>query len=78
MLSEQLIAAGRPPATPVLVVESAGRPEARAVRGRLDALARIAGAVGSGPVLIIVGGVAALADIDGGLLTEALGAARRA
>ena len=77
-LSEQLIAAGRSPATPVLVVESAGRPEATAVRGRLDDLARIAGAVGRGPVQIIVGGVAALADIDGGLLTEALDAARRA
>ncbi|HWA62848.1 MAG TPA: uroporphyrinogen-III C-methyltransferase [Caulobacteraceae bacterium] len=58
--SASLIRAGRSPATPVLVVENAGRPGARAVRTTLDALAPAAGDR-DGPTLIVIGEVAALA-----------------
>ena len=62
-LSRQLITAGRSPATPVLAIESAGRPQARAMRGRLDDLAQIACPVHGGPMLIVVGAVTALAEV---------------
>ncbi|WP_257817057.1 uroporphyrinogen-III C-methyltransferase [Phenylobacterium sp. J367] len=59
-LAARLVEAGRPPATPVTLVESAGRPEARKLfEGRLSDLlhARVEGA--GGPVLIVVGEVLA-------------------
>lgn len=61
-LSEALIAAGRAPSTPVLAVESAGGPQARLASGRLDGLGDLCAPVHGGPVLIVVGEVAALAD----------------
>jgi uroporphyrin-III C-methyltransferase len=59
-----LVAAGRTAATPVVLVENAGRPEARAVAGRLDQLARlVADQAWQGPVLIGVGAAFAHARI---------------
>ena len=55
-VARRLVEAGRRPATPVLVVESAGRPEAREVFE--GSLAQLDGAVlnsSGGPVLIVVG-----------------------
>ena len=60
-LAERLIAAGRPAATPALVVENAASPGARLLRGRLDGLAELAAQAGCGPVLLVVGDVAARA-----------------
>ncbi|MDF2900848.1 MAG: uroporphyrin-III C-methyltransferase [Phenylobacterium sp.] len=61
-LSRALVAAGRSPSTPALAVESAGGPNARVTPGRLDELGDLAVSRYGGPVLIVVGDVAALAD----------------
>ncbi|HEX5775556.1 MAG TPA: uroporphyrinogen-III C-methyltransferase [Caulobacteraceae bacterium] len=70
-IAQRLIAAGRSPATPALAVENAGRPPARLVASTLanlpDDLAAIAA---TGPVLIVVGEVAAQARAE--VLAEAL------
>lgn len=64
-IAQRLIAAGRSPATPALAVENAGRPEARAVAATLAALpARLAAEAMDGPVLIVVGEVAAQARLS--------------
>jgi uroporphyrin-III C-methyltransferase len=60
-LAEQLMAAGRPGSTPALAVENAGRADARLETGRLADLAALAGRLGDGPTLFIVGEVAAQA-----------------
>jgi uroporphyrin-III C-methyltransferase len=60
-LSARLIKAGRAAATPVLAVESAGGPQARLTAGTLGGLGDLCGATEGGPVLIVVGEVAALA-----------------
>jgi uroporphyrin-III C-methyltransferase len=60
-LSAHLIAAGRSAATPALVVESAGSPDARLKRGTLGDLACLVEGGRGGPVLLVVGEVAALA-----------------
>jgi uroporphyrin-III C-methyltransferase len=60
-LSRRLIALGRSPATPVLAVENAAGADARLTVGRLDGLGELAAAKAGGPVLIVVGDVAALA-----------------
>lgn len=60
-LARGLVAAGRSPATPVAVVENAGRPDARCEIGRLADLAALAGRLGDGPTLIVVGEATALA-----------------
>lgn len=58
----RLIAEGRPPHTPVLAVENAGRPDARALPATLASLAEvIEAAAPSGPVAIIIGDTAAQA-----------------
>ncbi|HEX7760944.1 MAG TPA: uroporphyrinogen-III C-methyltransferase [Caulobacteraceae bacterium] len=62
-LSARLIAAGRAPTTPVLAVESAGGPQSRLATGTLAQLPRLAASVNGGPVLIVVGEVAALAGV---------------
>ena len=62
-LSRRLIAAGRSPLTPVLAVENVGRSGSRIARGTLDRLGELAAAADGGPVLIVVGQVAALADV---------------
>ena len=64
-LSRRLIAAGRAPSTPVLAVESAGAPNARLARGTLEHLADLTTPQNGGPILIVVGEVAALAMSPG-------------
>lgn len=59
-VAAQLVGAGLPGATPVAIIENASRENARAFLGRLDTLHRIeARADLTGPVLIIIGEVAA-------------------
>ena len=62
-LRTELIRHGRDPATPVALIENGSRPEQRIVVGTLAEVDRLAAdhAVGS-PALLIVGGVAALAN----------------
>ena len=60
-IRDRLLAAGRPAATPVLAVENAGRPEARLFTGVLAGLAKMIPSDLDGPVLIVVGEVAARA-----------------
>jgi uroporphyrin-III C-methyltransferase len=56
-----LVAAGRDRTTPALAVENAGHSHARLVRADLDGIAEAVRAAGlSGPVVVIVGGVAGL------------------
>jgi uroporphyrin-III C-methyltransferase len=70
-ISQRLIAAGRSPATPALAVENAGRLEARLVTSTLANLpGDLATLAATGPVLIVVGEVAAQARAE--VLAEAL------
>jgi uroporphyrin-III C-methyltransferase len=57
-LGRRLIAAGRAPSTPALVVERAGDPAAALRTGRLDDLPRLLAGGTGGPVLIVIGAVA--------------------
>ena len=59
-LSARLIAEGRAASTPVVAVESAGGADARLSAGTLGGLAALCGSANGGPVLIVVGEVAAL------------------
>jgi uroporphyrin-III C-methyltransferase len=60
--AQRLIAEGRAPETPAIAVENAGRPDARALAGVLaDLGATLAAAQVAGPVVLIVGEVAAQA-----------------
>jgi uroporphyrin-III C-methyltransferase len=61
-LSARMIAAGRSPTTPALAVEQAGGADARLYRGTLETLASQLAHTGSGPVLIVIGEVAARAN----------------
>jgi len=63
-LSVRLVEAGRAASTPAVAVESAGTPKARLRRGTVGDLASLVENGGGGPVLLIVGEVAALADGD--------------
>jgi uroporphyrin-III C-methyltransferase len=61
-VADRLMREGRSPRTPAIVVENAGRPEARMIRTDLAALgATVADARLSGPVLLVIGAVAARA-----------------
>lgn len=60
-LSRRMIQAGRSPSTPALAVEQAGGAKARLYRGTLGTLPEWLIDVGDGPVLIVVGEVAAQA-----------------
>ena len=63
-LSAGLIEAGRAPSTPALAVENAGSPTARLFSGDLASLpALLEAAAPEGPVLIVVGEVAARAEV---------------
>ncbi len=66
---DRLLDAGTSPATPVAIVENATRPDERVSVGRLADLARLAlphtARGDAGPSLIVVGDVAALADVAG-------------
>jgi uroporphyrin-III C-methyltransferase len=61
-IAERLMAAGRPASTPVVVVESASLPHERRLATTLGALGEAVSAL-DGPALLIVGEVAALADV---------------
>jgi uroporphyrin-III C-methyltransferase len=63
MLAERLIAAGRDASTPALIVESASRPEERRVLTRLAELPKAAAGL-DGPALLVIGEVAALAEVE--------------
>ena len=69
-IRDRLIAAGRSAATPILAVENAGRPAARLFTGVLGGLAETVPADLDGPVLIVVGDVAAQAVEAAPSLTE--------
>ncbi len=74
-LGAHLVAAGRHGATPALAVESAGSPDARLRRGTLGELTRLVEDAQGGPVLLVIGEVAALADAEAAeLLDRALSA----
>ncbi|MGE3250515.1 MAG: siroheme synthase CysG [Hyphomonadaceae bacterium] len=62
--STNLIAAGRAASTPVLVIENGTTPKMKRVRGSLGALSSLIEEAGIlGPALLIIGEVAALADL---------------
>ncbi|MGH6909300.1 MAG: uroporphyrinogen-III C-methyltransferase [Phenylobacterium sp.] len=63
-IAEQLIRQGRSPATPAVAVESAGHPDARGIASTLENVAAAIDAAGpTGPVVLLVGEVAARAEI---------------
>lgn len=69
--AQRLIAEGRAPETPAIAVENAGRPDARALPGALaDLGATLAAAQVTGPVVLIVGEVAAQASAGMALSTD--------
>ncbi|MBB5517251.1 siroheme synthase CysG [Amphiplicatus metriothermophilus] len=62
-IAENLIGAGRAPATPVAVVENGARPDQRALKGTLAELGALIEEGGvKGPAILVVGEVAALAE----------------
>ncbi len=66
-ISTALVQAGRPPSTPVAMVENASHPGCRIHAASLASLPALAALRGNGPALIIVGEVCAgLAAIDAG------------
>jgi uroporphyrin-III C-methyltransferase len=65
-----LIAAGRSPFTPALAVESAGRATSQLFSGTLATLDQMVAGRLDGPVLIVVGAVAAMASDARALLAE--------
>lgn len=69
-IREHLLRAGRSPATPVLAVENAGRADARLFTGVLGGLDQLIPEGLDGPVLIVVGAVAAQAKREEATLTE--------
>jgi uroporphyrin-III C-methyltransferase len=71
-----LLAHGRPPHTPVVVVENASRPGWRYFAGVLDALPALAEARGDGPALILVGEVCA--DLAAGAVSAPVSRSRLA
>jgi uroporphyrin-III C-methyltransferase len=70
-IADQLTRHGRSGATPAIAVENAGRPDARAIRTTVAGLAvALEAAAPTGPVVLLIGEVAARADV----LAEDLGA----
>ena len=57
-----LLAAGRSAKTPVAVLSSGTRADSKALVGRLDGLAALAGSAGDGPALLVIGDVVARSD----------------
>ena len=62
-IAARLIAAGRAPSTPVLLVQDASRPEERRALCTLASLPETAAAF-DGPAILIIGEVAALAQVE--------------
>jgi uroporphyrin-III C-methyltransferase len=75
MLARRLIDAGRQASTPVLIVENASRPDERRVLTRLAELPKAAAGL-DGPALLVIGEVAALAEVEP-LIASAAEAERR-
>ena len=75
MLAERLIAAGRDASTPTLIIENASRPDERRVLTRLAELPKAAAGL-DGPALLVIGEVAALAQVES-LIASAAQAERR-
>lgn len=69
IIARTLMAEGRAASTPALTVENAGAPDARLTLTTLSGLAAGAATRGDGPVLIVVGNVAARA-VDASLASE--------
>jgi uroporphyrin-III C-methyltransferase len=69
VIAARLIQAGRAPSTPVLVVEKASLADERRVLTSLADLPRAAAAL-DGPALLLIGEVAALADVGSGDLQQ--------
>jgi uroporphyrin-III C-methyltransferase len=63
MLAARLIGAGRDASTPVLIVENASRADERRVLTRLAELPKAAAGL-DGPALLVIGEVAALAEVE--------------
>ncbi|GAM97120.1 uroporphyrinogen-III methyltransferase [alpha proteobacterium U9-1i] len=61
---DALLARGVAASTPLLLVESAGRPETRRTAGVLGALVELAAQTGAGPVLLLLGNAFAKADAE--------------
>jgi uroporphyrin-III C-methyltransferase len=61
VIAARLIAAGRSASTPVLIVENASRADERRIKATVQGMAEAAAQV-SGPAVLIIGEVAALAD----------------
>jgi uroporphyrin-III C-methyltransferase/precorrin-2 dehydrogenase/sirohydrochlorin ferrochelatase len=62
IVRDGLIAAGRDPQTPAVVLARGTRPDAKAVVGRLDGLPALAAAVGEGPALLVIGEIVARSE----------------
>ena len=71
MLASRLLAAGRSPSTPALIVENASRPEERRVLTTLSGLGEAAAEL-SGPAVLLIGETAALADVVAPILAADL------
>jgi len=56
-IAAALIAAGKSPSTPALIVENVSLPEVRMRSGRLDELPRLAEGLSGGPALVLLGEV---------------------
>ena len=76
LLAGRLIAAGREASTPVLIVENASRADERRVLTRLAELPKAAAGL-DGPALLVIGEVAALAEVEPLIATAAVQAERR-
>ena len=76
LLAGRLIAAGREASTPVLIVENASRADERRVLTRLAELPKAAAGL-DGPALLVIGEVAALAEVEPLIATAAPQAERR-
>jgi uroporphyrin-III C-methyltransferase len=75
MLAARLIGAGRDASTPVLIVENASRSDERRLLTRLAELPKAAAGL-DGPALLVIGEVAALADVES-IVASAVQAERR-
>jgi uroporphyrin-III C-methyltransferase len=65
LIAAQLISEGRPPETPALAVENAGRAQARLMQATLATLPEvIAAAAPDGPVVLVIGAVARMAQVQ--------------
>jgi uroporphyrin-III C-methyltransferase len=67
-ITRALVAHGLAPQTPVALVEDASLPQARVLTGALVDLPRLAGALGSGPAVIVLGEV--VRALDAGALAR--------